>query len=207
MTTVTAASGVSTIVAAGGPTAPPNQTLAQRSVNLEARFNGMSSSGPKLASKKPSPIRFAKRAPLYSNVTQSQIAQAEAIVKAAIEEQSQYNAELFKNPRRNVMNFNSTESLRRRATSLPNIKVNATVAAAAALLAELEAAGKATNLTQVLNSTTSSRTKRNVKRDASFWLDEIDHDGLMAFNPNVSDYTVSSSYSLGLNLRSALTLN
>jgi hypothetical protein len=107
-------------------------------------------------------------------------------VKAAIEEQSRYNAELFMRPRRNVMNLNGNQFLQRRNTDLPNIKVNDTVAAAAALLAELEASG---NLTDASNVKRAWEVK-NSKRATTYWLDQINDAGIMAFNPIKTSYRV-----------------
>jgi hypothetical protein len=46
--------------------------------------------------------QIVRREALSKNITQSEIKKAEALVKAAINEQSAYNKRLFDNPRRYV---------------------------------------------------------------------------------------------------------
>jgi len=187
LTRVIAITGAQSGIERSASSLPVNMTLNERSP--EPRSENRMAPGPNVRTSATQPVNKVRRAPLYSNATQSTIAEARKIVKAAIDEQSLYNEQLFKNPRRNVMSYNTTENLRRRGTDLPNIKVNETVADAAALLAEIEAAGTPLNLTS------SSNIKRSVeardKRQAtSWWVDEITHDGMMAFNPNKTSYQV-----------------
>lgn len=96
-----------------------------------------------------------RRKALYKSSTLSEIKKAEALVKAAINEQSAYNNRLFANPHRNVMKA-MDGSFRRRNTNIPKYKLNSTVAAAVALLAELQAA-------QVVTNTSSARPRSSTR--------------------------------------------
>ncbi|GAB7351002.1 hypothetical protein MBLNU459_g1495t2 [Dothideomycetes sp. NU459] len=125
-------------------------------------------------------------APRHENVTSSAIDQARALIEAAIQEQSKYNELLFKNPRRNDMVSNT--ALRRRGLDLTPPTINDTVAEAAALLAEL--AVSSGNLTVAARSVHHSGSNGNEKRDTAWWYDDINHNGIMAFNPNSSTYPV-----------------
>jgi len=75
-------------------------------------------------------------------------------------------------------------NLRRRDVDMAPPEFNQTVLDAAALLAELEAAGNTT--LQSLNASESAHQKR----DGSYWLEQVNHNGLMAFNKNSSTYPV-----------------
>lgn len=121
--------------------------------------------------------------------TQSDIDQALSIVNAAIDQQSKYNENLFNNPRRNAMNFQAPTMRKRQESDLPNYSVSSTIAKAAALLAELEMAGKIGS-SSLTNFTARANPRKPKRQSSIWWLEDIDDMGSSPFNANSTSYQV-----------------
>lgn len=113
--------------------------------------------------------------PSQKNVSQSAIDGARKLIRQVLVEVGAHNKKLNENPRRNIYmtrNAAAQKHRRRDGISAP-LTVNTTVTAAAALLAEVDAAGAASvgNLT----------IRSNEERDSTFWMETISHSGTMPF--------------------------
>lgn len=129
------------------------------------------------------------------NVTDSALAAARKIVRDAQAEAGARNLDRLANPRRNTYDKrnNTAAALKARAEDIATYTVNATVAAAAALVAEADAANGTLNkplnfpdkYAKYLNKTTAS-TSGFGKRDTTWWMENVDHNGLMPFGGDSS---------------------
>lgn len=119
---------------------------------------------------------------------------ARALVKQAQIEQNARNAERFKNPRTNQY-YTKENTLRKRADDTLSV-VNDTIAAAAAQVAEADAAEiggykvaeysvppKYSGIVSSVSSSLSDLEKRDglEKRDSSFWMEGVPHVGTAPF--------------------------
>ncbi|KAH8816524.1 pectate lyase superfamily protein-domain-containing protein [Xylogone sp. PMI_703] len=121
----------------------------------------------------------------HDNTPPAAIAEARAVVASAIAEMRATNKARVENPLRNTyVSRHSSSSKRRTAIPSPLTRPNTTVAAAAALVAEVDAAAKAKNGTlyrdysSILALHRGHNSSAPVKRQTtSFWMEGVDHLG------------------------------
>ncbi|KAK6075617.1 LysM domain-containing protein [Seiridium cupressi] len=135
-----------------------------------------------------------------TNISTSDISQAQSIVDAAVAQQGEYNSYRVANPRRNNYYASDlpipnsvTKKMRRRADESTAPTLNSTVLAAAALVAEHHAAQQAANgtLHKIYKQPTSlprfDDSSSNAKRAGTdYWLAEITHSGLASMGQDDS---------------------
>lgn len=150
--------------------------------------------------------------PTRNNATDSTLEAAEAIVAAAVIQQGIYNAWRVDNPRRNTYKSrfsanSSTESQSKRKRDEEPVAphLNATILAAAALIAHRDALAQAANGTLKLSpylpldaGQSQTATNLTVRQSGSqdpgdYWVNEVAHDGLPVMGAN-PDWMVSSFY-------------
>jgi hypothetical protein len=136
------------------------------------------------------------------NISESDLAAARALVRAAQEETEARNTYRLANPRRNQYNpeDKSPEALKRRAEDIQTYTVNDTVAGAASLVAEHDAITAALNGTlhrdysipekyRQYKNTSGPSTGNSAKRAAPFWMETIGKEGTVPFGGD-SGYVV-----------------
>jgi len=109
-------------------------------------------------------------------VTPSELERARATVAQALKEASKRNEKRLKHPR-----LNHSYTRRNKALPVDNdlFVINSTVANAAAIVAEADAMAALGNGTLNHNS-----GHANEKRAASFWMEDINHNGYWPFGPD-----------------------
>jgi len=133
----------------------------------------------------------------HKNTSASTIALARAKVAAAIQQVSISNKARVQNPLRNNYGSQSPASRVRRDASLHPLVIDPDVAAAAALVAEVDAAAEALNGTlysdyPIINAfrQKNKNLRKQKRQTTSFWLEGIEHLGTQPFGGN-SSYKVS----------------
>jgi hypothetical protein len=136
--------------------------------------------------------------PLVRNATESDLERARRIVEDALAEAARRNEDRQNNPARNVYGLRpgtvvgggrgrSRRAARRAAEVVeappPLLKITPEIAAAAALVAEAAAVGRAENLTKRAPAKTQAGT---------FWMESIARKGTVAFSDG-SGYSVSGA--------------
>ena len=121
---------------------------------------------------------------------------ARSLVDAAQREAGASNAYRLAHPHLNTYTFNNSQSSSTQTRSDPEIPyfvVNDTIAEAAAIVAEADAAAKAANGTlfrdytipaqysDAIQNVSSFRASRLAKRTTTFWMEEFVHDGILPF--------------------------
>jgi hypothetical protein len=137
------------------------------------------------------------------NLTKSDVEEARALVLLAQKEASERNAKRVNNPRRNQYYLKNTGNfaMKARAEDVELYAINSTIATAAALVAEADAAAQANNGTLLRDytipdkyakyeSSKAPEARHLKKRAASFWMENIAHVGYFPYGPNGSTYTV-----------------
>jgi glucan 1,3-beta-glucosidase len=169
--------------------------------HLDGKNDDTSTSSSATASHTPL-VRRSNHAPLNhktlhrrKNVTDSALAAARQIVLDAQAEASARNLDRFENPRRNTYDKrnNTAAALKARAEDIATYSINATVASAAALVAEADAANGMFNeplnfpakYAKYLNKTSAS-TSQFGKRDTTWWMENVNHNGIMPFGGDSS---------------------
>jgi polygalacturonase len=133
-------------------------------------------------------------------VSKREVENARVLVLEAQKEAGDRNAKRVKNPRLNHYYANNTSgaTLRARSDSVDLFSVNSTVAAAAAIVAEADAAANGTFLKPFVipekyakyvgpGISTAGKLK---KRATSFWMEDITHQGSFPFGSNNANYQV-----------------
>ncbi|KAL2060447.1 hypothetical protein VTL71DRAFT_9478 [Oculimacula yallundae] len=144
---------------------------------------------------------YFRRGVTNSTVTSnSTLESARDLVRKAQEEANARNVERLNNPRLNVYyTSNSTKHAhkRKRAMEADLLQINATVAAAAALVAEADAGHADEELTAGQKYVLGQKQKRGLeKRATRFWMENIEHTGRFPYGGesnykvyrNVKDY-------------------
>lgn len=128
----------------------------------------------------------------HGNRTQQSISDARGIVAAAISEAATLNKARIQNPRHNQYTTKPTNSRKsRRQDDVPTLTITPEISAAAAIIAEVEAATAVKNDTQQTvnySAITSFRNRGKVHKRATgnFWMENIDHLGTQPFGGNSS---------------------
>jgi hypothetical protein len=134
----------------------------------------------------------------HDNTSDSTITAARATVANAIAQQRAINKARVQNPLRNSYTSRHASSAKRSVASLPMVLPDTTVAAAAALLAEVDAAAKFKNGTlykdysSILKLGHRSKGTANVtkRQTTSFWMEGVAHLGTQPLG-NDASYKVS----------------
>lgn len=123
-----------------------------------------------------------------TSASNSSLEDARAIVRLAQKEADEMNAFRFANPRLNhYYTDNSADpAKKKRAMEADLLQINATVAAAAAFVAEADAA-VAGELPSAARDYFKNKKIKVVKRAGAFWMEEIGHTGRWPFGGSEND--------------------